>query len=156
MHPAASSPSSDRPRLGAGVWLTALASLALHFLPQPGYGFHRDELLYLAMGDHLHLFRMSFPPLIAVLAETARALPLDLLAAVRLLPALAGAAAPATSLTALLDLPAQTMAALASSTFDWGALLTDGAGVALLTGLVLLTGAAFGGLAQLLQPEAFA
>ena len=100
MHPAASSPSSVRPRLGAGVWLTALASLAVHFLPQPGYGFHRDEFLYLAMGDHLHPFRMSFPPLIAVLAETARALPLDLLAAVRLLPALAGAALPV--LTALI------------------------------------------------------
>ena len=94
MHPAAGIPSSDRPRLGAGVWLTALASLALHFLPQPGYGVHRDELLYLAMGDHLQLFRMSFPPLIAVRAETARALPLGLLAAVRLLPALAAAALP--------------------------------------------------------------
>jgi hypothetical protein len=70
----------------------------------------------------------------------------------RLLPALAGAAVPATSYTALLDLPSQTMAALASSTFDWASLLTDGAGVALLTGLVLLTGAAFGGLAQMLQP----
>jgi 4-amino-4-deoxy-L-arabinose transferase-like glycosyltransferase len=88
------------PPLRVGVWLAALVSLAIHLLPQPGYGFHRDELLYLAMGDHLHLLRMSFPPMITVLAQTARALPLDLLAAVRLLPALAGAALPI--LTALI------------------------------------------------------
>lgn len=81
-----------RSRLGTGVWLTAVVFLGVHLLPQPGYGFHRDELLYLAMGDHLHLLRMSFPPMIAVLAQTARALPLGLLAAIRLLPALAGAA----------------------------------------------------------------
>jgi hypothetical protein len=91
--------ASSRP-IAPGIWLIALISLAVHLLPQPGYGFHRDELLYLAMGDHLHLFRMSFPPMIAVLAQTARGLPLDLLAAVRLLPALAGAALPI--LTALI------------------------------------------------------
>jgi hypothetical protein len=78
------------PRLATSVWLIAFVFLGVHLLPQPGYGFHRDEFLYLAMGDHLHLFRMSFPPMIALLAETARALPIDLLAAVRLLPALAG------------------------------------------------------------------
>lgn len=92
--------SAPRYPLATGVWLTALVSLGLHLLPQPGYGFHRDELLYLAMGDHLHLLRMSFPPMIAVLAQTARVLPLDLLAAVRLLAALAGAALPI--LTALI------------------------------------------------------
>ena len=52
-----------------------LVSLILHLLPQPGYGFHRDELLYLAMGQHLDLFRMQFPPLIALLAELARSFP---------------------------------------------------------------------------------
>jgi len=76
------------------VWGIALVSLVLHLLPQPGYGFHRDELLYLAMGQHLDLFRMQFPPLIALLAELARSLPLDLLRSVRLLPALASAALP--------------------------------------------------------------
>ncbi len=85
--------SEDRRQsLARGVWLLAVVSVAIHLLPQPGYGFHRDEFLYLAMGDHLHLFRMSFPPMIAILAELARALPLPLLVAVRLLPALAGAA----------------------------------------------------------------
>ena len=32
------------------------------------YGVHRDEFLYLAMGRHLDLFRMEFPPAIAILA----------------------------------------------------------------------------------------
>ena len=100
MHPAGSSSLPSRQPLGVGVWLTALVSLAIHLLPQPGYGFHRDELLYLAMGDHLHLLRMPFPPMIAVLAQTARELPLDLLAAVRLLAALGGAVLPI--LTALM------------------------------------------------------
>jgi len=89
-----------RSPLGPGVWLTALVSLSLHLLPHPGYGFHRDELLYLAMGDHLDLVRMSFPPMIAVLAQAGRALPLDLLTAIRLLPALAAATLPI--LTALI------------------------------------------------------
>src|SRR5574338_320684 len=77
--------------LGPKIWVVALLSLGLHLLPHPGYGFHRDELFYLAMGEHLSLFRMGFPPLIALLAQLARALPLDLLTAIRLLPALAGA-----------------------------------------------------------------
>jgi hypothetical protein len=76
------------------IWLTALVSLGLHLLRHPAYGFHRDEMLYLAMGDHLELFRMQFPPMIAILAQAARALPLDLLSAVRLLAALASATLP--------------------------------------------------------------
>ncbi len=86
-------------KLGTGVWLTAFISLILHLMPHPGYGFHRDEFLYLAMGDHLQLFKMQFPPLIAILAELARALPLELVTAVRLLAGLAGALLPV--LTAL-------------------------------------------------------
>jgi predicted anti-sigma-YlaC factor YlaD len=69
----------------------------------------------------------------------------------RLLPAMAGAA-PLTSVGNVLDVPADALATLASSAFGWGSALTEGAGAALLTGLVLLTGAAFGGLAQLLRP----
>ena len=61
-----------RAPIGVAVWAIALVSFVLHLLPHPGYGFHRDELLYLAMGDHLNLFRMSFPPLIAILAQAAR------------------------------------------------------------------------------------
>jgi hypothetical protein len=42
-------------------------------------------MLYLAMGDHLEPFRMQFPPMIAVLAQAARALPLDPLTAVTII-----------------------------------------------------------------------
>ena len=70
----------------------------------------------------------------------------------RLMAAAAGASVPSASLTALLDLPADTLGALANSTFDWASVLTGGAGVALMTGLVLLTAGAFGGLIQLLRP----
>lgn len=80
--------------LPAAVLAVPPLLLLLHLLPQPGYGFHRDELFYLAMGDHLSLFGMGFPPLIALLAQLARHLPLPLLLAVRLLPALAAAALP--------------------------------------------------------------
>lgn len=73
------------------MWGVAAVSLLGHLLPTPGYGFHRDELLYLAMGDHLHPLTMEFPPLIALLAESARALPIALLSAIRLLAALAAA-----------------------------------------------------------------
>ncbi|TFG48813.1 MAG: hypothetical protein E4H38_05890, partial [Gemmatimonadales bacterium] len=79
-------------RLPAIVWAIAALSLTLHLLPRPGYGFHRDALLYLAMGDHLDLFRMQFPPVIALLAELARLLPLNLLVAIHLVSGIAAAA----------------------------------------------------------------
>ena len=54
------------------------------------YGFHRDEFLYFAMGRHLRLFAMDFPPFIAMAAQVARAFG-DSLVVIRLLPALAAA-----------------------------------------------------------------
>lgn len=77
------------PRAASAV--VALVFL-LHLLPRPGFGFHRDTLLYLAMGDHLDLFRMQFPPMIALLARIADVVPGSLLFGTRLLPALALAA----------------------------------------------------------------
>jgi 4-amino-4-deoxy-L-arabinose transferase-like glycosyltransferase len=70
------------------------AKLLLHLVSQvlTPYEFHRDELLYLAMGDHLQLYRMDFPPFIALAANLQRALLGDHLWAIRVLPALAGAA----------------------------------------------------------------
>jgi len=69
----------------------------------------------------------------------------------RLLPALTGG--PLAGAGSVLDVPADALGGLANSAFDWGAALSNGAGAALLTGLVLLTGAAFGALAQLLRPS---
>ncbi|MBA3259782.1 MAG: glycosyltransferase family 39 protein, partial [Gemmatimonadales bacterium] len=69
-------------KLGLHLWVNATTP----------YGFHRDELLYLAMGRHLQLWRMDFPPGIALLAEASRAVLGDSLPAIRLAPALAGTA----------------------------------------------------------------
>jgi hypothetical protein len=82
--------SETAERTPLAVWAVGGLWLALHLLPRPGYGFHRDELLYLAMADHLEPLRMQFPPLIAILGWFAKALPLGLLSAIHLLAALAG------------------------------------------------------------------
>jgi len=90
-----SSPSAvpaDRCPVPRAAWALGALFFALHILPRPGYGFHRDELLYLAMADHLDLLAMQFPPLIAVLGWVAKAMPMDLLWAVRLIAAVAGTA----------------------------------------------------------------
>jgi hypothetical protein len=65
-----------------------LVALGIHALPQPGFGFQRDELLYFAMGDHLDLVRMQFPPLIAAAARLMKSFFGDQVAGARLLPAL--------------------------------------------------------------------
>ncbi|HTL54183.1 MAG TPA: glycosyltransferase family 39 protein [Candidatus Limnocylindrales bacterium] len=71
-----------------------VGKLMLHFLTTAftPYGIHRDEFLYLAMGRHLHFWRMDFPPAIALFANTARFLFGDTLFAIRFFPALAGGA----------------------------------------------------------------
>ena len=70
------------------AWLVVAAVFVLHLWPRPGYGFHRDTFLYIAMGDHLDFFRMQFPPMIALLARVADWVPGSLLFGTRLLPAL--------------------------------------------------------------------
>jgi 4-amino-4-deoxy-L-arabinose transferase-like glycosyltransferase len=55
------------------------------------YGVHRDELLYLGMGQHLRLWGMDFPPMIGVVAEVSRAVLGESLAALRFVPAVLGA-----------------------------------------------------------------
>jgi hypothetical protein len=84
-----------RPPFAAGVVLALAAlKLALHVavnLRTP-YGVHRDELLYMAMGERLRLWSMDFPPLIALVSLLQRGLLGDSLVAIRLVPALAGAA----------------------------------------------------------------
>jgi hypothetical protein len=77
------------PPLPRTVWALSGFSLVLHLVPRPGYGFHRDELLYLAMADQLEPLRMQFPPLIAVLGRVAQLLPGPTLWGTRLVSALA-------------------------------------------------------------------
>ncbi|NJD09032.1 MAG: glycosyltransferase family 39 protein [Gemmatimonadetes bacterium] len=79
------SPFARRPVLLLAGFVVAVHVLVNLVTP---YGIHRDELLYLAMGRHLQLFRMDFPPFIALLAEASRLLG-DSLAVIRLGPAIA-------------------------------------------------------------------
>jgi hypothetical protein len=67
-----------------------LLKLSLHFgtnLLGP-YGFHRDEFLYMAMGEHLRLWHMDFPPAVAIASEVTRWVLGDSLFSVRLFPAI--------------------------------------------------------------------
>src|SRR4030095_426764 len=85
----------SKPELALGlISVFAAARLILHFLTTAitPYEIHRDEFLYLSMGKHLRLWGMDFPPFIAVLAKTARAIFGDTLFAVRFFSALAGTA----------------------------------------------------------------
>ena len=83
-----------RPVLIPGRFIAALV-LARILLPlvllAPPWEFHRDELLYFAMGDHLEL-RMQFPPFIAAVARLSSALLGDTVWAARVPAALAGGA----------------------------------------------------------------
>ncbi|MFN8572949.1 MAG: glycosyltransferase family 39 protein [Gemmatimonadaceae bacterium] len=101
----------------AGVLLGALAVL-LHVVANASspYGWQRDEFLYFAMGQHLQLFRMDFPPFIAILARAGRAWFGDSLVATRLFPAFAHAA--------LIVLSARTARVLGGGRFaEWLAAL---------------------------------
>ena len=76
------------------VGLVAAAVLLAHLVTNvvTPYGIHRDELLYVAMGERLQLWRMEFPPFIALAARGTRTLLGDSLVALRLGPAVAATA----------------------------------------------------------------
>jgi hypothetical protein len=69
----------------------ALAKLLLHLLANRGYGYFRDELYFLACGEHLDWGYVDHAPMVAVAAKLSRAILGDSLSAIRFLPALAGA-----------------------------------------------------------------
>lgn len=92
MSPAA---RADRPRFARRlVWALAAGFLLLHVITNlvTPYGVMRDEFLYFAMGDHLRLWHMDFPPAIAILSVVSRFLLGDALVALRAVPALAASA----------------------------------------------------------------
>ena len=79
-------PDSQVP-IAFGIIATLVCvKLALHLLTNAfgPYEFHRDEFLYFAMGEHLRLWHMDFPPLIAILSEVTRGLLGDSVFAIRL------------------------------------------------------------------------
>ncbi len=89
----APSPSPERAARIRVVLFLAGIGFGAHVLSLAvsAYEFHRDEFLYLAMGDHLRLWGMDFPPFIAIAGNAERFLFGDHLWAIRLFPALAGA-----------------------------------------------------------------
>jgi hypothetical protein len=100
MHPSTESESTRRVPAGDTAWpvrpviALAVAVCVLHMVLNvvTPYGYHRDELLYMAMGQHLKVWRMDFPPLIAMISVAERALLGSSLVAIRAMPALAVAA----------------------------------------------------------------
>ncbi|UKJ06514.1 glycosyltransferase family 39 protein [Solitalea lacus] len=80
-------------------WLTRNAVIVLVviikflqlFLVSGSYGFHRDEFLYLAEGDHLAWGYLEVPPLVPLLAFVTKTIFGTSIFAVRLFPALFGA-----------------------------------------------------------------
>src|SRR5437868_9856594 len=80
------SPLATRALALLGAFTITLHVLVNRFSP---YGFQRDEFLYMAMGRHLRLWRMDFPPFIAMLAQVERFVFGDSMIAIRIAPALA-------------------------------------------------------------------
>ena len=81
----------DRPEwriVGAFAALTIL----VHFLTNCAYGYFRDELYFIACGDHLAWGYVDLPPMIALVARFSRATMGDSLFAIRFFPALASGA----------------------------------------------------------------
>lgn len=72
------------------VFVLCFIKLFIHLWSANRYGFHRDELLYLAQGDHLALGYMEAPPITAWMGRLARFLGGDSLFTLRTLTALTG------------------------------------------------------------------
>jgi hypothetical protein len=81
----------SRPPVSRFSFFFALAALALHFFARERYGFFRDELYYIACGNHLAFGYVDQPPLVAVAARLSQFGLGAGLAGFRCLPALAGA-----------------------------------------------------------------
>jgi len=69
----------------------ALFTLLLHFLTNNRYGYHRDELYFIACGEHLAWGYVDHAPLVPFVARVSRAIFGDSLFGLRFFPALAGA-----------------------------------------------------------------
>ncbi|MCE1246385.1 MAG: glycosyltransferase family 39 protein [Firmicutes bacterium] len=74
----------------AVVFYIAVLKFAMHMLVQ-NYGYFRDELYFLACGDHLAWGYMDQPPLVALMAKISSLLFGTSLAGLHIIPALAGA-----------------------------------------------------------------
>jgi len=92
--PDATSVAANQKRSSAESILIILFSavaLLVHLLTNGRYGYFRDELYYIACGQHLALGYVDQPPLSILLLRLSQVLLGNSLFAIRLLPALAGA-----------------------------------------------------------------
>src|SRR4051812_23152840 len=80
-------------RAGAAALLVVfpLAKLAAHLAVGSGYGYHRDELYYLACAEHLAWGYVDHPPFAVAMIALTRAIAGESAAALRVVPAIAGA-----------------------------------------------------------------
>ena len=69
----------------------ALVKLLLHFVFNSNYGYFRDELYFIACGEHLAFGYPDHAPMIALMAKASRVFLGDSLFAIRFFPAVAGA-----------------------------------------------------------------
>lgn len=74
------------------VWLVGAAFVVVELIASGRYGFHRDELYFLAAGDRLAFGYVDQGPLAPLLAHVASAVLGTTPTAIRIVPALAGAA----------------------------------------------------------------
>lgn len=95
MLPAAGSTGMHPSQYTSGAALViyvALVRILLYAIAAPNYGYSRDELYFLACGEHPARGYVDQPPLIAWVAWLIRRLAGTSLYALRFLPAMAGAA----------------------------------------------------------------
>ena len=69
------------------VFAIAAIKLAVHLYASRNYGYFRDELYYLACGDHLDWGYVDQPPLVALIVKIERLLFGDSLIAIRFVSA---------------------------------------------------------------------
>src|ERR1700733_12046921 len=84
--------SSTRPLDWRLVAAFSAATVLIHFLTNGAYGYFRDELYFMACGEHLAWGYADLPPMVAAVARFSRATMGDSLFAIRFFPALAGGA----------------------------------------------------------------
>ena len=94
-------------------------TLAFHLSTTQGYGYFRDELYYLANGEHVAFGYVDHPPMIGLLSAVIRSVFGTSLFAIRLMPAVAGAASVALTAVVTRELGgkwfAQALAGLAAA-----------------------------------------
>ncbi len=72
MQPTETTETAASPRGHALPWLLAAVTFLFHLLTIEGYGYFRDELYYLACGEHLGFGYVDHPPLIGLIAAGVR------------------------------------------------------------------------------------